>query len=250
VDWSEVGWITASGLATSVGALGLLVLRHPSEQLLDGLGGFTGGVMLAATAFSLLVPALELGSVFEVVVGLAVGGLVFALLDDLMPHVHVRYFERGHSLSAEQVVQRHRGLLLLSALTIHNIPEGLAVGVAFAAGGPDLGIPIAVAIGIQNIPEGFAAGAPLLAAGGSRRLAAGIASGTGAVEPVAAALAIVAFGVVEGLLPAALAFAAGAMLYVVVDELVPESQARGNQRTATLSFIAGFCLMLVLDNAF
>ena len=119
-----------------------------------------------------------------------------------------------------------------------------------AAGGTDLGVPIAIAIGIQNIPEGFAAGAPLLEGGSSRWRAAGIAAATGAVEPPSALLAIAAFGVASALLPLGLAFAAGAMLYVVVDELIPESHARGRERDATVALLAGFALMLGLDNAF
>jgi ZIP family zinc transporter len=167
-------------------------------------------------------------------------------LDVVVPHVHLRYFEKGHT----DVVAGRRAVLLLSALTIHNVPEGMAVGVAFAAGGPELGIPIALAIGIQNVPEGFAAAAPLLAAGTPRREAIGVAALTGAVEPPAALIAFAAFSVAAVLLPFGLAFAAGAMLYVVVDELVPESHARGNERAASVALLLGFALMLGLDNAF
>jgi ZIP family zinc transporter len=163
-----------------------------------------------------------------------------------VPHVHLRFFERGHA----DVAAGRRAVLLLSALTIHNVPEGMAVGVAFAAGGPDLGIPIALAIGIQNVPEGFAAAAPLLAAGSSRRSAIGVAALTGAVEPPSALIAFATFSATAILLPFGLAFAAGAMLYVVVDELVPESHARGNERAASSALLVGFALMLALDNAF
>jgi len=146
--------------------------------------------------------------------------------------------------------RQRRALLLLSALTIHNVPEGIAVGAAFAAGGPELGAPIALAIGIQNIPEGFAAAAPLLAGGTSKRSAVAIAAATGAVEPPSALAALGAFGLAETLLPAGLAFAAGAMLYVVIDELIPESHAQGNERAASVALLVGFGLMLALDNAF
>lgn len=239
-----LAWILAAGLATGVGALALLVVRDPSERLLDGLLGFTAGVMLAATAFSLLVPALDLGTVGEVVAGFAVGGAVLFGLDRLVPHVHARFAEPGHTLDP----QRRQAGLLLSALTIHNIPEGLAVGVAFAAGGSDLGVPIALAIGIQNIPEGFAAGAPLVRE--NRYLAAGLAAATGLVEPPAALIAYAAFEVAGSLLPLGLGFAAGAMLYVIVDELVPESHLRGHDRLASGALLAGFALMMTLDNAF
>ncbi|HEU6446418.1 MAG TPA: ZIP family metal transporter [Gaiellaceae bacterium] len=243
MDAETLAWILAAGLATAVGGLALLAVRDPSERLLDGLLGFTAGIMLAATAFSLLVPALDLGTVTEVVAGFAVGGAVLFGLDRLVPHVHARFAEPGHTLDP----QKRQAGLLLSALTIHNVPEGLAVGVAFAAGGTDLGVPIALAIGIQNIPEGFAAGAPLVRE--NRYLAAGIAALTGIVEPPAALLAFAAFEFAESLLPLGLGFAAGAMLYVVVDELVPESHLRGHDRLASGALLAGFALMMTLDNA-
>ncbi|MGH3006930.1 MAG: ZIP family metal transporter [Gaiellaceae bacterium] len=224
----------------------LFLFPRPSDRLLDGLLGFTAGVMLAASAFSLLVPALDEGALWEVLAGFLVGAVAFAGLDHVVPHVHARFSERDHPGRASP----ERALLLLSALTLRNVPEGLAVGVAFAAGGPELGAPLALAIGLQNIPEGFAAAAPLLDAGAPRRVAVGVAAATGAVEPPAALAAIGAFGLTSLLLPAGLAFAAGAMLYVVVDELVPESQVRGNERVATLALLGGFALMLGLDNAF
>jgi zinc transporter, ZIP family len=246
----ELGWIVASGGMTAVGGLGLLLAGRPSDKVLDALSGFTAGVMLAATAFSLLVPALERGSVASVAGGLLLGGALFAALDELLPHMHLRFVERGQ-VEPKTPTHRHRAVLLLSALTIHNVPEGMAVGLAFAAGGPGLGVPLAVAIGIQNIPEGFAAAAPLL--GGTdptkRTTAAGVAALTGAVEPPAAVIAMAAFGIAEVLLPFGLAFASGAMLYVVVDELIPESRERGNERIASLALLGGFTLMLVLDNA-
>ena len=241
--------MVGSGLATGLGGLVLLGFRNPSQRVLDALLGFTAGVMLAATAFSLLVPALDVGPLYEIVIGMALGAALMAVLDAVVPHAHARFAEHGH-LPAEQQEARKRTTLLLSALTIHNIPEGMAVGVAFAAGGAELGIPLAVAIGLQNIPEGFAAAAPMLLGGVTRARAAGIAAATGAVEPPAAFIAYFAIELAEPLLPGALAFAAGAMLYVVVDELIPESQARGYEREATLSLIVGFILMLTLDNAF
>jgi ZIP family zinc transporter len=189
------------------------------------------------------VPAVERGALWEVLVGFGLGAVVFVALDSVVPHVHARFTERGHPRAAE----RQRALLLLSALTIHNVPEGLAVGVAFAAGGSELGVPLAVAIGIQNIPEGFAAATPLVAAGTRTLTAVGFAALTGLVEPPAAFAALGAFDLAGGLLPAGLAFAAGAMLYVVVDELIPEAHARGREREATVALMGGFALMLALD---
>ncbi len=245
---TAVAWILAAGFATALGGLGLLVVRHPSAKALDVLLGFTAGIMLAATAFSLLVPALDLGSLWEVLAGFALGGTVVAALDRFVPHLHLRFVERGHT--GEGTSASERATLLLSALTIHNVPEGMAVGVAFAAGGSELGVPIALAIGIQNIPEGFAAAAPLLETGVRRRTAVLVAAATGLVEPPAAFAALAAFEAATALLPAGLAFAAGAMLYVIADELIPESHARGHEREATLALLGGFALMMALDNAF
>jgi ZIP family zinc transporter len=241
--------LIAPGLATGLGGVALLAFRRPSATVLDSLLGFTAGVMLAATAFSLLVPALERGSLGQVLAGFALGCGFIAMLDLLIPHAHTRFRERGRP-AAEELAARDRASLVLAALTIHNVPEGLAVGVAFAAGGPDLGVPLAIAIGIQNVPEGFAAAAPLLATGTSPRAAVGIAVSTGLVEPLAALAAFAAFELAGGLLAGALAFAAGAMLYVVVDELVPESHGHGHERAASLSLLIGFALMMALDNAF
>lgn len=241
--------MVGAGLATGVGGLAILLVRRQSNRTLDVLLGFTAGVMLAATVFSLLVPALDRGGVWEVVAGVAAGAAVMAALDWLVPHAHARFSEH-HELPAEQRRARERATLLLSAMTIHNLPEGMAVGVAFAAGGVELGAPLALAIAIQNAPEGFAAAAPLLTTGTSRRAAGGIALLTGFVEPPAAALAYFGFNAVEPLLASGLAFAGGAMLYVVVDELIPESQRRGNERPATFAFLVGFALMMLLDNAF
>lgn len=238
------------GLATGIGGLALLVAARPSARSVDTLLGFTAGVMLAATAFSLLVPALERGSLGEVLIGFGVGALAVGLLDHWLPHAHARLREREHARTLLEEPEARRASLLISALTIHNVPEGLAVGAAFAAGGPELGVPLALAIGIQNVPEGFAAAAPLIPAGVRPRRAAQIALATGLVEPPAAVLAYFSLDLASALLPVGLAFAAGAMLYVIVDELVPESQGRGNERLATAALMVGFALMLTLDNAF
>lgn len=242
MDTATLLGLVLPGLATGVGGLGLLLVRRPTTRLLDALAGVTGGIMLAAAMFSLLVPALERGTLVEVLSGLAVGAGFVLLLDIALPHVHARFAEGRHH-------DHSRSALLLSAMTIHNIPEGLAVGVAYAAGGPELGLPVAIAIGVQNVPEGFASAAPLLAAGRARRTAVGFAVATGLVEPPAALLGFsVEFA--DAVLPFALAFAAGAMIYVVIDELVPESHRAGNERIATLSFLGGFGIMFFLDNVF
>lgn len=236
------------GLATGLGGLPLLWVRHPSDRLLDALLGFTAGVMLAATMFGLLVPALDEGRVGVVVGGIVAGAGLMVVLDRVLPHAHARFAEEGRP-PAEDHDTRLRSGLLVTAMTIHNLPEGLAVGAAFAAGGWSLGLPIAVAIGLQNIPEGFAAAAPL--AGPETRPAklVAVATATGLVEPPAALLAYSVLQVTGSALAAGLAFAAGAMLYVIVDELIPESQGRGNERIATLALLGGFILMLLVEEA-
>jgi zinc transporter, ZIP family len=244
----DVALIVASGAGTAIGGVGVLALRRPSARTVDVLLGFTAGIMLAASVFSLLVPALDRGGVAEVVAGFALGAAVLTGLDTIVPHVHAALREQGR-IASDLSDERRRGWLLLSALTIHNVPEGLAVGVAFAAGGPELGVPIAVAIGVQNVPEGFVAAAPLLEAGTRRGRAAAFAAATGAVEPPAAFAAFGAVSAAAAILPAGLGFAAGAMVYVVVDELVPESHAHGHERAASLALLVGFALMMVLDNA-
>jgi ZIP family zinc transporter len=186
--------------------------------------------------------------VATVLAGLGAGTVTIAALDEWIPHAHARYRERGRRPAEEQA--ERQAALLLSALTIHNVPEGIAVGVAFAAGGSELGIPLAIAIGVQNVPEGFAAGAPLLRAGVGVGTAAAVAALTGIVEPPMALAAYAALDLFGDLLAFGLSFAAGAMLYVIVDELVPESHGHGNERLATLALIGGFALMLALDNAF
>ena len=245
---TEVFGMLLPGLATGLGGLALFLVSNPSQRVLDTLLGGAAGVMLAALGFSLLVPALDAGSLAEVLVGFLLGGAAIALVDAFMPHLHARFV--AHERSAERRRIDRRGWMVLAALTIHNIPEGMAVGVAFAAGGADLGVPLAIAIAVQNIPEGTAAAVPLIAAGRSRRQAAGLALASGAVEPLAA---FAAFGVVEligGVLPFGLAFAAAAMLYVVVDELLPEAHERGFYREASLALLVGFAVMMTLDNAF
>lgn len=249
LDTTDLAILVLPGLATVVGGAALLVVRRPSSVVLDALLGLTAGIMLAATFFSLLVPALERGSVGEVLVGFLLGGGVMAAADRLLPHMHSRLRE-GESPSIEeatQVTSRQRAAMLLSALTIHNVPEGMAVGVALAAGGPELAVPIALAIGIQNIPEGFAAAAPLMATGMPTVRVATIGAATGLVEPPAALVAFSIVSVSAAILPAALAFAAAAMLYVVVDELLPEAAAHGNERVATGAFFVGFIVMMLLD---
>lgn len=227
------------GMMTGAGGILLLLWRRPSGlQLHLGLA-LTGGIMVAASFFSLLLPALQSGSEISVLGGFVLGALTMLLLDKYLPH---------HGAMKEKSVVR-RSRMILTALTIHNFPEGMAVGVAFAAGGAELGVPLAIAIGLQNIPEGFAAGAVVRAGGGSSRRSALVAWMTGWVEPVAAILAYLLVVQASGLLAPALAFAAAAMIYVVVDELLPEAHSSGRENLVSLFFIFGFTVMMILDIA-
>lgn len=235
-------------LGTIAGGAAILLAAPVADRWMDALLGFTGGVMLAAACFSLLVPALDAGTLGEVATGFVLGAAAMVTLDALVPHLHPR-LARGRGAARPRGSPERGAVMLLSALTIHNIPEGLAVGVAFAAGGPEAGVPVALAITLQNVPEGFVAAVPLLGGGLTRGRVAATGGATGLVEPPAALLGFAAVSAGTLLLPYGLAFAAAAMIYVVVDELLPECFARGNERVATLGLLAGFLLMMALDNA-
>ncbi len=235
-----------AGAATGLGAIPVLIGGKPSRRTLDIMLGFAAGVMLAAAAFSLLVPALEhpLGGVWVVALGFALGGFFVHVADKFIPHEH---FETGHEGPPSAM---SRIWLFVIAITIHNFPEGLAVGVAFGAEDMGTGIAIAIAIGLQNIPEGLAVAAPLVREGYSKWKAGGIALLTGLVEPIGGLLGVSVVTFAQFLLPYGLAFAAGAMIFVVSDEIVPESHSGGFARIATIGLMAGFILMMVLDNVF
>ncbi len=234
------------GFGTAVGGLALFALRRPTERTLDGLLGFTAGVMLAATVVGLLAPGLREGPWAAVVLGAAGGVALLRGLDRWVPHAHARFPERGRVAAEHQATRLQPGLLI-TAMAIHNVPEGLAVGAAFASGGWDLGLPISLAIGLQNVPEGFAAAAPLLRTGSRPVRAFAIAAATGLVEPPAALVAYGGLNLVEALLPYGLGFAAGAMAYVTFDELIPESRAHGHGRAATVALVLGAAAMVGLE---
>lgn len=234
----------AAGLATGLGAFPAAIVPRTSDRLMDGLLGFAGGIMLAVTTFGLLIPAFNKGGVGEAILGGAVGAAVLATVDRTVPHFHFLEGPEGPRLGLR------RAWLIVLALTIHNFPEGLAVGVAF--GREDIGaaIILAIGIGIQNMPEGLAVALPLLREGYSSRKAVAYATLTGLVEPVAAFLGVSLVLVFGRLLPLGLAFAAGCMAYVVFDEIIPESYRRGHREAATLGLLGGFALMTALEQIF
>lgn len=244
---------------TAAGATLVFFVSGVNRKLLDGMLGFAAGVMMAASYWSLLAPAIEIASHSETppwipaAVGLLLGaGSLFAI-DKLLPHLHLSQpIEHAEGPSSGW----DRAVLMVMAITIHNIPEGLAVGVGFGGyieGVPSTSITAAIAlsigIGIQNFPEGLAVAMPLRAEGMSRLKAFWYGQLSAIVEPIAAVCGAALVTWMAPTLPYALSFAAGAMIYVVVEELIPESHAAGNVDLATNAFLAGFTVMMVLDVA-
>ncbi|MFB5085271.1 ZIP family metal transporter [Symbiobacterium thermophilum] len=237
-----------AGLATVIGALPTLFTRSISPRIQDGLLGMAAGVMLAATIFSLLIPAMEYGGgglrgALVAAVGLFVGGAFLDLIDRYSPHQHfIKGPEGGGATSSLQ-----RIWLFIIAITIHNFPEGLAVGVGVGSGDLGSGLSLAMGIGLQNIPEGMAVALALLSERYALREVFLITLLTGLVEPVGGLLGVAAVTLMHPILPWALAFAGGAMLFVISDEIIPETHERGNERTATYMLLLGFVIMMLLD---
>lgn len=233
-----------AGLATGFGALPVLFTKRVSDRLLDTMLGFAAGVMLAATSFSLLVPSLDLGGPWVTVLGLVLGAVVLHLIDHFIPHFSPAFGREGPPSRLSRI------WLFILAITIHNFPEGLAVGVSFGSGEVTAGLVIATAIGLQNMPEGLAVALPLLREGYSRRRALSYGTLTGLVEPLGGLLGAAIVVVATPLLPWGLAFAAGAMLFIIADEIIPQSHKKGYEREATFGLIAGFVIMMLLDTIF
>ena len=228
-----------------------------SRPFLDGMLGFTGGVMVAASFWSLLSPAIEMSEgegfvkVFPAAIGFSLGALFIFGLDKVLPHLHINFKE-----SEGIKTPWHRTTLLALAITLHNIPEGLAVGVLFggvAAGIPEASISgavvLAIGIGIQNFPEGIAIAVPLRRQGASRFKSFWYGQMSAIVEPIFAVLGALAVTFFTPILPYALAFAAGAMIFVVVEEVIPETQLDKYTDIAALGFVGGFVIMMTLDVA-
>jgi ZIP family zinc transporter len=242
--WIGIVACLAAGLATGAGALPVVFTKHISDRLLDALLGFSAGVMLAATCFSLIVPALDLTCPLIVAAGIALGALTLHLVDRFVPHFHPASGPEGLPSKLPKV------WLFVVAITIHNFPEGLAVGMSFGTGDIAAGFAVALAIGLQNMPEGLAVALPLMREGYSRKKSVWYATLTGLVEPLGGLLGLVLVSAFLPMLPWGLAFAAGAMLFVVSDEMIPESHKKGFEREATFGLIAGFVLMMFLDCLF
>ena len=247
------GASAAAGLATGVGALPGLWFRGLSRRTLDGLLGFAAGVMLAATAFSLVVPGIKYGTAIYGsslwAVAVMVGGILFGAVfldraDKWVPHEHFFKGPEGPSSSLRKT------WLFVLAITLHNFPEGLAVGVGFGGGTQEAiqdGTALAIGIGLQNMPEGLAVLLPLMREGYSPGRALWIATASGLVEPVAGLAGAGLVGIFAPLLPFGMAFAAGAMLFVISDEIIPETHRGGFERVATFGVMIGFVVMMAMD---
>ncbi|MFJ1491886.1 ZIP family metal transporter [Capnocytophaga canis] len=242
-------------LVTALGASVVFFFNKANKIVLDGMLGFTGGVMVAASVWSLLIPAIEMSEgdnfikIIPATVGFLLGAFFLFLLDRLLPHFHANFKQTEGVKSPWQ-----KTTLLILAITLHNIPEGLAVGVLFggvAANIPEASIAgaitLAIGIGLQNFPEGIAVSMPLRRMGLSRRKSFFYGQLSAVVEPIAGVLGAVAVMFFTPILPYALAFAAGAMIYVVVEEVIPESQQNKNTDVPTVGFLGGFIVMMVLD---
>lgn len=248
-------------LCTALGSSFVFFFKEVNERLLAIMQGFAAGVMIAASFWSLLAPALDYAELsqsslpnwFPVAMGFLAGGIFLRFLDVIVPHIHL---SEDHGDTNVKQSNLSRTTMLYLAVTIHNIPEGLAIGVAFAAASLELNgatlasaIVLSLGIGIQNIPEGSALAMPIRAEGKSQRRAFNLGHSSALVEPVAAMIGAAALLAVSQLLPFALAFAGGAMIFVVVEELIPESQSSNHTDEATLSLMVGFVVMMILDVA-
>jgi len=245
---------------TALGAACVFTTKKVNQKVFDVMLGFAGGVMIAASFWSLLAPAIEMSTMsfiatwFPAAVGFLSGAICLRIIDKIIPHLHL-----GFDTSEAEGIKTswQRSTLLVIAITLHNIPEGLAIGVAFGAVGAGFesasltsAIALAIGIGIQNFPEGFAISAPLRREGMSLFKSFWYGQLSAIVEPISAVLGAFAVIYVTAILPYALAFAAGAMIFVVVEQVIPESQHKGNIDLSTAGIILGFTVMMVLDVAF
>ena len=243
--------LTALGVggATVIGALLGFAFKKISHRFSDMVLSFAAGVMLAAAVIGLILPSLEYGGrsgLPVTVIGIFCGALLLHLLDKLVPHLHrlSGVEQEGHPANAEKL---NKILLFVMAIALHNLPEGLAAGVGFGTGNTGEAITIALGIALQNIPEGMVIIAPMLAAGMSHKRTFVAAMMTGVVEVFGTLLGYFAVSVSNAILPFALALAGGTMLYVISDEMIPETHAHGAERGATYALLVGFCVMLISD---
>ncbi|WP_407272913.1 ZIP family metal transporter [Radiobacillus sp. PE A8.2] len=245
---------------TALGAALVFTTKTMNQKLLDGMLGFAGGVMIAASFWSLLSPAIDMADKdalpawLPAAIGFMLGAVFLWGVDKIIPHLHPN--SKMEDAEGIQPSKRRRSTLLVLAITLHNIPEGLAIGVAFgavAAGFPSASlaaaVTLAIGIGIQNFPEGTAVSMPLRREGMSRRKSFMYGQFSGMVEPISAVIGVLAVTLMEPILPFALSFAAGAMIFVVAEEVIPGSQENGNKDLASMCLMIGFTVMMILDVA-
>ncbi|MCI7481621.1 MAG: ZIP family metal transporter [Clostridium sp.] len=245
----ELVLLTALGVggATVIGSLIGFIFKNISHKFSDIILSFAAGVMLAAAVLGLIVPSLEYGGKYGILItvaGIFVGAVCLNLIDKLVPHLHKFV---GDEPEAHHNANLSKVLLFVLAIAIHNLPEGIAAGVGFGSGDTTQALIIAGGIALQNIPEGMVIIAPMLAAGISPRKTFILAMITGLVEVVGTLIGYFAVSISTAILPFALAFAGGTMLYVISDEMIPETHAHGSERGATYALLIGFCVMLVTD---
>ena len=245
----EMVLLTALGVggATIFGALIGFVFKNISHKFSDIVLSFAAGVMLSAAVLGLILPSLEYGGKFGILItiaGIFTGALCLNLIDKLVPHLHKLV---GTDTEAHNNASLNKVLLFVTAIAIHNLPEGIAAGVGFGSGNVSDALMIAGGIALQNIPEGMVIIGPMLAAGVTPRRTFIAAMATGLVEVVGTLIGYFAVSVSTAILPFALAFAGGTMLYVISDEMIPETHAHGSERGATYALLVGFCMMLVFD---
>ena len=241
--------LTALGVggATLIGAIIGFIFKKISHKFSDIVLSFAAGVMLAAAVLGLVLPSLEYGGKYGILItiaGIFVGALCLDLIDKLVPHLHKM---AEPDIEPHKAVNINKVFLFVTAIAIHNLPEGIAAGVGFGSGDTTQALIIAGGIALQNIPEGMVIIGPMLAAGVSRRKTLAIATLTGVIEVVGTFIGYFAVSVASVILPFALAFAAGTMLYVISDEMIPETHAHGSERGATYALLVGFCVMLTFD---
>ena len=241
--------LTALGVggATVIGALIGFMFKKLSHKFSDIILSFAAGVMLAAAVLGLIIPSLEYGGnlgIVWAVVGIFSGALCLNLIDKLVPHLHKIV---GADIESHNDTNLNKILLFVLAIAIHNLPEGIAAGVGFGSGNSSQALLIAGGIALQNIPEGMVIIAPMLSAGVTPKRTFIVATLTGLVEVVGTLIGYFAVSISSAILPFALSFAGGTMLYVISDEMIPETHAHGNERGATYALLLGFCLMLVTD---
>ncbi|MBQ9993175.1 MAG: ZIP family metal transporter [Clostridia bacterium] len=241
--------LTALGVggATIIGSLIGFVFKNLSHKFSDIVLSFAAGVMLAAAVLGLILPSLDYGGKFGLLItiaGIFAGALCLNLIDKLVPHLHKLV---GADIEAHNNANLSKVLLFVTAIAIHNLPEGIAAGVGFGSGDTSQALIIAGGIALQNIPEGMVIIGPMLAANVSPRRTFVCAMITGLVEVIGTLVGYFAVSVASAILPFALAFAGGTMLYVISDEMIPETHAHGSERGATYALLVGFCIMLVTD---